>query len=123
MAQYSHLPIYNKAFSLLREMYMRVPKFGRQYKYFLGGKLVENNIEIIRLIIKANSERDKEKRQAQLEQLCLTIETMTTHLRIANELRQLGGQRPYLFLCEMIVDLSKQAEGWKKYVPRNPPPL
>jgi len=104
-------------------MYMRVPKFGRQYKYFLGGKLVENNIEIIRLIIKANSERDKEKRQAQLEQLCLTIETMTTHLRIANELRQLGGQRPYLFLCEMIVDLSKQAEGWKKYVPRNPPPL
>ena len=98
---------------------MRVPKFGRQYKYFLGGKLVENNIEIIKLIIKANSERDKEKRQAQLEQLCLTIETMITHLRIANELRQLGGQRPYLFLCEMIVDLSKQAEGWKKYVPRN----
>lgn len=96
---------------------MRVPKFGKQYKYFLGGKLIENSIEIIKIIIKANSERDKEKRQAQLEQLCLTIETLIVHLRIANELRQLGGQKSYLFLSEMMVDLSKQAEGWRKYSP------
>ena len=64
MAQYSHLPIYNKAFSILRELYQRVPKFGKQYKYFLGGKMIENSIEIIKLIIKANSERDKGKRKS-----------------------------------------------------------
>ena len=85
----------------------------------MGGKLIENNIEIIKLIIKANSERDSEGRAELIEHLCLTIETMITHLRIANELRQLGGQKSYLFLCEMIVDLSKQAEGWKKYIPQN----
>jgi hypothetical protein len=119
MAQYSHLPIYNKGFEVLRELYMRVPKFGKQYKYFLGGKLIENSVDIIKLIIKANSERDKEKRQAQIEYLCLTIEMLITHLRIANELRQLGGQKSYLFLCEMVVNLSKQAEGWKKYTPQN----
>ena len=119
MAQYSHLPIYNKAFVVLRELYIRVPKFGKQYKYFLGGKLIENAIEIIKLIIKANSERDKERRQAIIEHLCLTIEMLITHLRIANELKQLGGQKSYLFLCEMTVELSKQAEGWKKYVPQN----
>ena len=42
MAQYSHLPIYNTAFSLLREMYERIPKFGKQYKYLLGGEITEN---------------------------------------------------------------------------------
>lgn len=119
MAQYSHLTIYNKAFAVLREMYGRVPAFEKQYKYFLGGKLIEYSIEIIKIIIKANSERDKEKRQALLEYLCLTIEMLLTHLRIANEMKQLGGQKSYLYLMEMIVDVSKQAEGWKKYVPQN----
>lgn len=119
MAQYSHLPIYNKAFALLREFYLRVPKFGKQYKYFLGGKLIENNIDIIKLIIKANSEKDKEKRTVMIENVCLTTEMLITHLRIANELKQLGEQKSYLYLCEMAVDLSKQAEGWKKYSPQN----
>jgi hypothetical protein len=52
-----------------------------------------------------------------IEHLCITIELTITHLRIANELRQLGGQKSYLFLSSMMVDLSKQAEGWKKYTP------
>jgi len=119
MAQYSHLPIYNKAFAILREFYIRVPQFGKQYKYFLGEELIKNSVEIIRLIIKANSERSKEKRQEQMEDLCLNIETLIVNLRIANELKQLGGQKSYLFLLEMIVDLSKQAEGWKKYIPQD----
>jgi hypothetical protein len=117
MAQYSHLPIYNKAFAILREFYQRVPKFGKQYKYFLGGKLIEHSIDIIKLIIKANSERDSERRTELIEHLCLTIEMLITEIRIANELRQLGGQTSYLYLSEMAVDLSKQAEGWKKYIP------
>lgn len=119
MAQYSHLPIYNKAFAILREFYQRVPRFGKQYKYMLGGELIKLSIEIIKIIIRANSERDSEKRTALIEHLCLTIEMLITELRVANELRQLGGQKSYLFLCELIVDLSKQAEGWKKYTPQS----
>ena len=117
MAQYSHLPIYNKAYGILREFYVRVPKFGKQYKYFLGGDLIKYSIEIIKIIIKANSERDKKRRTELIEYLCLTIEMLITQLRIANELRQLGGQKSYLYLSELFVDLSKQAEGWKKYTP------
>ncbi len=119
MAFYQHLPIYNKAFSLLREFNQRVPKFAKQYKYFLGGELIKNSIEIIRLIIKANNERDWEKRQAFMESLCSTIEILITNLRIANELRQLGGQDQYLYLSALAVELSKQAEGWKNYTPQN----
>ena len=118
MAKYSHLPIYNKAFTVLREFYQRVPKFNKQYKYLLGTKLIEYSIEIIKLIIKANSESDKIKRLVEMEKLCLTIEMLIIQLRIANELKQLGGQKSYLYMSELIVDLSKQAEGWKKYTPR-----
>jgi len=119
MAFYQHLPIYNKAFALLRELNERVPGFSKQYKYFLGGELIKNNIEIIRLIIKANNERDWEKRQAHMEALCSTVEILITNLRIANELRQLGGQKQYLYLSAFAVELSKQAEGWKNYVPQS----
>ena len=103
----------------MHEFYLRVPKFGKQYKYFLGNNLIEYSCEIIEIIIKANSERDIKERRVLLDSLCVTIEMLITQLRIANELRQLGGQKSYLYLCELLVDLSKQAEGWKKYIPRS----
>ena len=55
MAQYSHLPIYNKAYGILREFYVRVPKFGKQYKYFLGNDLIKYAVEIIKIIIGSKS--------------------------------------------------------------------
>lgn len=119
MAQYSHLPIYNVAFDLLKELYQRVPKFVKQYKYFLGGRIIGYNVDIISLIIQANSEKDAQRRKYFLDELINIIELLTIHLRMANELKQLGAQKAYLYLSEKAVVLSKQAEGWKKYMPQN----
>lgn len=119
MARYSHLPIYNRALTILNEFYQRVPKFNKQYKYFLGGKLIELSCKIIELIIRANSEEEIDTRIDVIRRLCLTINMLIVHIRIANEVRQLGGQKSYLYLSELAVDLSKQAEGWKKYIPQN----
>lgn len=44
------MPIYNKAFTILRELYQRTPKFGKQYKYFLGGKMIENDLGVKRYV-------------------------------------------------------------------------
>ena len=93
---------------------MRVPKFSKQHKYFLGGRLIEYNIDIIRLIIEANDHRDMESRAAEIEKLWRRIELLTLHCRIAEELNQWGSQTGYLFLVEKLADLSKQAEGWRK---------
>ena len=116
MAQYSHLPIYNAASALLRELYERVPKFGKQYKYLLGEKLIGATIEIIRLILETNNTRDLVQRKALLESLVWRVESVIILLRIANELKQLGGEKSYLHLLEKSVGLSKQAEGWRKSV-------
>ena len=116
MAQYSHLPIYNTAFGLLRELYERVPKFGKQYKYLLGEKLIGANIGIIRLILEINNTREPPRRRVLLEELVWQSESVIILLRIANELKQLGGEKGYLYLLEKTVGLSKQAEGWRKSV-------
>lgn len=116
MAQYTHLPIYNTAFTLLREFYERVPKFSKQYKYLLGERLLAATIEAIHLILEANSTRDPARRAALLARLVWQAESIIIHLRIANELKQWGGEKAYLHLLPQAVALSKQAEGWKKSV-------
>ena len=108
MAQYAHLPIYNLAFDLLKELYQRVPKFARQYKYSLGERLLNANIEAIHLILEANNTRDKAKRRELLSRLVWQVESIIIHTRIANELQQWGGEKSYLFLLERTVSLSKQ---------------
>ncbi|MEI6659994.1 MAG: four helix bundle protein [bacterium] len=116
MAYYSHLPIYNTAFSLLKDLYERVPKFGKQYKYLLGGEIIKASIESIRIIISVNNSRNGIERRKLLEELLWQSESIIILLRIANELKQLGGERSYLYLTEKSVALSKQAEGWRKSV-------
>jgi len=52
MSIYSQLPIYNDTFFLLKDLYERVPKFGKQYKYMLGEKMLGCCINILVLITK-----------------------------------------------------------------------
>lgn len=116
MAQYSHLPIYNLAYEVLKEFYLRIPKFSKQYKYVLGERLTTASIEIIHLILETNNTYGNEKRKVLLSNLVWQVESTIIYLRLANELKQLGGERSYLFLLEKVVSLSKQAEGWKKSI-------
>jgi hypothetical protein len=116
VAYYSHLPIYNTAFGLLKDLYERVPKFGKQYKYLLGGELIKANIGIIRLILETNNTKDASRRKKLLEEMIWLSESIIILLRISSELKQLGGEKSYLYLSEKSVALSKQAEGWRKSV-------
>jgi len=97
-------------------MYERIPKFGKQYKYLLGGEIIKANIEAIRLILEINNNRESKVRKELLEKLIWSSESIIINLRIANELKQLGGEKSYLYLVEKSVALSKQAEGWRKSV-------
>lgn len=112
MSRYAHLPIYNTAFSILKELYIRVPKFGKQYKHTLGNRLLDAGQEIVLLIIQANN--DKTVRLQKIDELRKHAEALTILSRIGDELNQWGGESIYLSFAEQIVSLSKQAEGWRK---------
>ena len=59
MAQYEHLPIYRKAMEMAVYFEKIVRNFSRYNKYTLGSDFREMSRDILRLIIKANSSREK----------------------------------------------------------------
>lgn len=116
MAYYLHLRIYNIAFELLHEFYLRVPKFSKQYKYLLGSEIIKSNLSVIKIIIEINNTRDIQKKQILFEELIWSVESIIILIRIANELKQFGGEKGYLYIVEKAISLSKQAEGWRKSI-------
>ncbi|MCK5015295.1 MAG: four helix bundle protein [Candidatus Omnitrophica bacterium] len=86
MAQYEHLPIYRKAFDL-------------------------RNIsrKIVRLIIRANSERDK---VPTLEEVRVEIEELKVTARICKEVKAFKNFNSFKHMMGEIISLGKQCEGW-----------
>ncbi|HUT72288.1 MAG TPA: four helix bundle protein [Desulfatiglandales bacterium] len=59
MARYEHLPIYKKAMDFTIYFEKIVRNFSRYNKYTLGSELRAVSRDILKLIIKANSSREK----------------------------------------------------------------
>lgn len=120
MSQTSHLKIYNSAMFLLKDFYERVPKFGKQYKYLLGEKMINCVVEIILKITEANSENIKSRRVLIIENILYKIDELFVYIRIAEELKQFKSSSVYPYLIEKLTDLERQGTGWKKiYLPQN----
>jgi hypothetical protein len=112
MSKYNHLPIYNVAFDLLKELHIRVPKLNKQYKYTLGSSLISANIECIRLIVFANNKPTTERKEI-LSELIWKAEEIIILLRVAEELKLFSSIKDYLLLVENVTNLARQAEGWR----------
>ena len=84
MAQYEHLPIYKKAFDMTIYIENAVKGFSRYHKYTLGTDLRDISRTVVRLIVRANSER---KRLATLVHLRDTIEELKVTVRVCKEVK------------------------------------
>jgi len=112
----SELPIYNSVFFLLKDLYERVPKFSKQYKYMLGEKMLECSIDSLVLINEISEERDNTKRIIYLSEISENINKLLIYTRLAHELNQLGKENIYFYLSEKIVNILNQTENWKKFL-------
>ena len=111
MAQYAHIPIFQKTYILTVNIYKATSNFKREYKYTLGEKLKLVCNELLDLIVVVNSAEDK--RQL-LETLNNKLETLRIHLRLSFDLKiisrgQLGE------LNKQIQEIGKQIGGWQKW--------
>ena len=133
MAQYEHLPIYKKAMDMAVYLENLVRGFSRYHKYTLGTRkncscvfrtsaihggreLRQLSHEILRLIIRANSQR---QRHATLVALRDTVEALKVTLRLCKEVKAFGNFRSFAQAIEAVIGLSRQSEGWLKSVKGN----
>jgi len=109
MARYEHLPIYRDAFDLCLYFEKLVRGMPRYDKYTLGADIRNLSREVLRLIIRANSEED---RRATLRDLRAKVEELKVVLRLAREGGAIARARSYEFACGKAVAIGRQNEGW-----------
>lgn len=111
MAQYEHLPIYRKAFDMTVYIEDIAKGFSRYYKYTLGTDLRNLSREVVRLIVRANSERE---RLSTLHRLRDTIEELKVTIRVCKEVKVFKNFNTFKYLMAEAISLSRQSESWIK---------
>jgi hypothetical protein len=111
MARYEHLPIYKTAMDLAVYLEQVVRNFSRYHKYTLGSELRQQSRELVTVIIRANSRRDK---LPVLSELRERLEGLLVLLRIGQEVRAFQNFTAYGRAAELAVALGRQNEGWIK---------
>ncbi|HIQ36405.1 MAG TPA: four helix bundle protein [Desulfocapsa sulfexigens] len=74
MALYTALPIYKVAYDLLIEIFKRTKRFPGEYKYTIGERLINEALELVINIYKAN----KSQKQNRLERVAEAREDVET---------------------------------------------
>ena len=111
MAQYEHLPIYKKALELAIYMENVVKGFSRYHRYTLGADLRNSSRELVTLVIKANSRKDK---ALLLTELRDKSEGMKLLLILGKETKAFGSFSQFQTAAALAVEISRQSEGWLK---------
>jgi hypothetical protein len=109
MARYEHLPIYKKAMDLTVYFEKIVSNFSRYNKYTLGSELREKSRQIVELIIKANSTKE---RLPLLLELRERLEGLKVLIRICKEVKAFHSFNSFVYASDLVVDISRQNEGW-----------
>ena len=109
MAQYEHLPIYKKAMELSVYIYNAVRQFSRYHKYSIGADLRQETSEIIKIIVRANSETEK---IPILKELVIHCEMVKNMLNIAKEVKAFQNFSSFQQAASLAIVLCKQSQGW-----------
>jgi len=111
MAKYEHLPIYKKAFDLNVYFEKIIRNFSRYHKYTLGTEMREHARKIVKLIAKANSEKNKKELLLELRD---KVEELKLVIRLCKELKVFNNFNSFQLSLNYVIDIAKQNEGWIK---------
>lgn len=114
LARYEHLNIYKAAYAFLIYFGAVFPHFQREYRYTIGESLLNQIMDFIIMIYKANSAKTKEARAEILTQMQIAMEYINVKLRLAVALRALSMEK-YNNCCVHTQDIDMQLSGWVNY--------
>jgi len=110
MALYDELPVYKASYDLLLEIFLFVRNFTKEFKYTIGESLKKETIELITLIYRANSKKEKESTIIEARE---RIEVIRLFLRLTKDLRQISLKK-FVHINLKVENVSKQLTGWQK---------
>ena len=110
MAYYSDLPVYKATYDLLLGIFQFTKDFSKEYKYTAGEKLKNETIELITLIYRANSRKDK---QETLQSAREYIEVIRLLIRLMKDMQQISVKK-FTEINIQVENVSKQLSGWQR---------
>jgi len=111
VAQTEHLPIYKASYDLCLYLERVVGKFSRYHKYSLGGELRDGARQALKLIVRANSRRDKLPVLLDVRE---ELEQLKVVLRLCQDVGAFASFRAFEHAITQVVEIAKQNEGWLK---------
>lgn len=116
MALHQQLPIYKVAYDLLSVATDYVINMPRPIKAALGNRVTGLCVDVVLLIAKANSVRDKGPCLATLLE---RTEELNLLIRLCQDKRYISKVQ-YAKAVELTASVSKQANGWRKHNASSP---
>ena len=110
MARYDELPVYKASYDLLVDIFQFTKNFNKEYKYTVGESLKKETLELITLIYRANSRKDKFQ---VLQEARERIEVIRLFIRLLKDLKQINLKK-FVLINKQVENVSKQLTGWQK---------
>jgi len=104
MARYDELPVYKASYDLLVEIFRFTKNFKKEFKYTVGESLKKETIELITLIYRANSKKDK---HGVLQEARERIEVIRLFIRLMKDLQQIS-VKCFTMINILVENVSKQ---------------
>ena len=111
MTRCKHLPIFQSIYDLILEIHKRVDSFPRVHRYSIGEKIKNIGFDLLDLVIKANSVKNKETYLGEAEDV---LEKLKIYIRLCFDLEIMGGNG-FEFLVKKMDEIGRQLKGWKEW--------
>src|SRR5437870_7015807 len=112
MAQSEHLPIYKASYDLCLYLEQVVQGFSRYHKYSLGADLRDGARRVLKLVVRANSRRDKAPVLLEIREE--VVEQLKVVLRLGQDVKAFPNLNSFEHAIRQVTEIAKQNEGWLK---------
>lgn len=106
-----HLPIYRDTYRLLNMLLPLTQGFPRFYRYSVGIRMVDLNLDMLSLVFRANGAYDK---TLPLTEFLDRYQTLLVLFRLCVE-QHVITERKYAEYALLMERIGKQATSWKQY--------
>lgn len=105
--------IYTKMMDILLWLFQKVNTFPKKQRFILGQQIENTGLEILRLIIQANNQKDFAQKLQYLENINTELEILRSLLQIAQEIKFMS-TKSLEYIITQIDEVGRMRGGWAK---------